>query len=457
MGDSESQSAKIKWDAEFLKELFAVAVNAARVDELLATKARVENDHWIYGAGDDAIAVPLPLRSSDGRLIVAGAGKAVATMARGLEAVLGERISHGAVVVKYRHGEALDRIRVLEAAHPIPDEAGFKATDDIQRMLAGTRPQDTVFFLLSGGASALLVAPAPGIPWQDKATVFTQLIRSPASIDEINCVRKHISSVKGGRLRQDIACAAFCTLSISDVIGDAPGTIGSGPTVPDPTTFTDAIAVMERHNLMAKAPDSVTTHLREGLAGRRPESPKALSRGLGASIYRVIASNRLSIAAVREAAQAHGCEVTVLTETMSGHTHMAAEQFARALLAAASRRKADSPPMLVIAGGETTLAVQGTGRGGRNQEFAMVSARALRGTHNVVLLSAGTDGTDGPTDAAGAVVDGETYARLAALGYDPERHLRENDVYPALDAVGALFRSGPTGTNVMDLVLGIAS
>lgn len=438
---------------ELLAHLHRVAVQAAHGGKVLVANSHVDGDVWRYTK--DSLAVPLPGRSSPGRVLIVGAGKAAAALARGMQSVLGERISDGVVVVKYGHRESLQRVRILEAAHPVPDASGVAATREVLRLLDDSTAADTVFCLLSGGASSLLVAPAPGLSFEDKVVAGRMLVNSGASIHEVNVVRKHLSAVKGGRLRDRARCRAFCTLAISDVLGDDPSVIGSGPTVPDESTFADALQIVDRYALRSLLPPAIVAHLQRG-AEREHVATTVQSGAAGDTSFRIVASIRLSIdACVREAARL-GLRVQIVTQEMSGHTHDAARSFAAALRAAAESRRAEDPPTLLLAGGETTLAVQGTGRGGRNQEFALVAAQALHDFRHVAVLAAGTDGTDGPTDAAGAFVDESLVFRARALGLDPADHLRRNDAYPLLDALGALHGTGPTGTNVMDLVIGLA-
>ncbi|HKU13671.1 MAG TPA: glycerate kinase [Steroidobacteraceae bacterium] len=419
--------------------LFDAAVRAARGDELPLANSILD--------------VPLP-RPGTGRVLVTGAGKAAASLARGLEAVLGDHIDSGAVLVKHGHGQQLQRIRVLEGGHPVPDAAGLAGTQQLMALVEGATGNDTMFFVLTGGASALLVEPAPGLSLADLQAANRLLVNGGAEIDEINAVRKHLSAVTGGRLRQRARCAAFCTLAISDVIGDPPAAIGSGPTVADPSTFEQCVAIVDRYRLRGALPRAVIDHLQRGAAGEIEETPKDTSAIFRDSPYRIVASNRISLDAAARVAREQGCRVEILTTEMQGHTHDAAHRFAATLRRIASAGTGDAPVVL-LAGGETTLAVEGDGRGGRNQEFALVAALDLQGMRNVAVLSAGSDGTDGPTDAAGALVDGATIARGLALGLDPHDALRRHDSYPLLDAVGALHRTGPTGTNVMDLVIGV--
>jgi hydroxypyruvate reductase len=428
--------------------LFDAAVHAARGEDLLAAHTTVSGDTWRYIGPGGVLDVALR-----GRVFVTGAGKAAASLARGLETVLGDRIDSGVVLVKHGHAQPLRRIRVLEGGHPVPDAAGLAGTQQLMQTVEAAAGGDTMFFALTGGASALLIEPAAGLSFADVQAASRLLVNGGAQIDEINAVRKHLSAVTGGRLRQRAKCATFCTLAISDVIGDSPAAIGSGPTVADPSTFPECIAIVERYGLRGVLPRAVIEHLERGSAGRLAETPKDASELFRSSPYRIVASNRISIDAAAHAAREAGCRVEILTTEMQGHTHEAAHRFAAALRQAATARR-DATPLVLLAGGETTLAVEGTGRGGRNQEFALVAALDLQGLDNVALLSAGSDGSDGPTDAAGAFVDGSTVARAAALGFDAQDFLRRHDSYPLLDALGDLHRTGPTGTNVMDIVIG---
>lgn len=427
-----------------LSSLFDVAVQAARGEDLLIAHSSVSENAWRYFGPGEPIEVPLT-----GRVFVTGAGKAAASLARGLEAVLGDRIDSGLVLVKHGHAQPLSHIRVLEGGHPVPDEAGLDGTRKLMQAVEASGADDTMFFVLSGGASALLVEPAAGLSFADLQAANQLLVNGGAQIDEINAVRKHLSAVTGGRLRQRAKCKTFCTLAISDVIGDSPAAIGSGPTVADPSTFAECLAIVGRYELREALPRAVMELLERGKAGLVDETPKDLRPGT----YRIVASNRLSVDAAARAARERGCQVEILTTEMRGHTHDAAHRFAAALRHAATART-DATPLVLLAGGETTLPVTGSGRGGRNQEFALIAALDLQDLGNVALLSAGTDGTDGPTDAAGGFVDGSTVPRALALGLDPQDFLRRQDSYALLDALGDLHRTGPTGTNVMDFVAG---
>ena len=387
------------------------------------------------------------------RVLVVGAGKAAAAMAAALHSILGDRLSGGLVVTKYGYASAgTGPIKLVEAGHPVPDEAGVAAARQMADLLAGGTGQDLVLAIISGGGSALLALPAAGISLADLQTTTDLLLRSGAPIGEINAVRKHLSQVKGGGLARLAAPSPVLGLILSDVVGDPLDAIASGPTAPDPTTFADAWAALERYGLTEQVPAPVRSRLQVGQRSDLPETPKP-----GAPLFDkvqniLVGSNRLAAEAAALEAQSWGLNALLLSTFVEGE----ARQVARVAGALAKElvhydRPAPRPACLVW-GGETTVTVRGTGRGGRNQELALAAALALDGVPNVLLAALGTDGTDGPTDAAGAVVTGETVARARALGLDPAAHLTNNDAYPFFDALDDLIRTGPTGTNVNDLL-----
>jgi glycerate 2-kinase len=277
-----------------LSELFDAAVGAARGEDLLIANSEAAHGVWRYFGPGGAVEVPLP-EPGRGKVLVTGAGKAAASLARGLEAVLGDRIDSGVVLVKHGHGQALQRIVVLEGGHPVPDAGSVAGTQQIMQTVEAASQNDTMFFVLTGGASALLVEPAPGLSFADVQTANRLLVNGGAQIDEINAVRKHLSAVTGGRLRQRARCATFCTLAISDVIGDAPTAIGSGPTVADPSTFQQCVAIVARYGLREALPRAVVEHLERGVAGLLEETPKETSPIFRDSQYRIVASNRISM------------------------------------------------------------------------------------------------------------------------------------------------------------------
>jgi hydroxypyruvate reductase len=386
-------------------------------------------------------------------IYVVGAGKAGATMAQGLEAVLGDRLGAGTVTVKYDHKAPVSRVMIREAGHPIPDAAGVQGAEAIMQVAQQAGADDLVFCLLSGGGSALLPAPVSGITLAEKQQLTGLLLACGASIDEINTIRKHLSQIKGGQLARRVAPATLITLVLSDVVGDRLDVIASGPTVPDPSTFQDCLELLGRYELLAQVPASILTHLQQGQAGACPETPKAGDAAFGHAQTVIVGSNRTALLAARQTAQDLGYRTLVLSALIQGE----AREVARVHAAVAREIRASgmplAPPACVLSGGETTVTLRGPGKGGRNQEFALAAALELAGLDRVVLLSAGTDGTDGPTDAAGAFADGQTVARAQALGLHPGHALRHHDSYVFFNALGDLLRTGPTGTNVMDMQL----
>ena len=384
---------------------------------------------------------------------VVGAGKAAAAMAAALHSILGDRLSGGLVITKYGHASPGDGpIELVEAGHPLPDEAGVEAARRMAGMLAGGTGRDLVLAIISGGGSALLALPAEGISLADLQATTDLLLRSGATIGELNAVRKHLSQVKGGGLARLAAPSPVIGLILSDVVGDPLDAIASGPTAPDPTTFAGAWAALERHDLTGRVPAPVRDRLQ---AGRRGELPETLKPGdpLFDRVHNiVVGSNRLAAEAAVEEARRWGLNTLLLSTFVEGEARQAARVAAALAKEMAYHDRPAPRPACLVWGGETTVTVRGAGRGGRNQELALAAALALDGAPGVLLVALGTDGTDGPTDAAGAVVTGETAARARAIGLDPAAHLADNNAYPFFDALDDLLRTGPTGTNVNDLL-----
>ena len=310
-----------------------------------------------------------------------------------------------------------------------------------------------MFCLLSGGGSALLPAPEAGISLTEKQQVTSLLLECGASIDEINVIRKHISRLKGGQMARLVAPATLITLILSDVVGDPLDAIASGPTVPDPSTYQDCLDIMARYNLLEQLPASVCAHLQRGQAGGCPETPKASDTAFARCQTVIIGSNRLALQAAHTTARALGYEALMLSSSIQGETRDIARMHAAIAQEMRQSGAPLAPPACVISGGETTVTIRGPGKGGRNQEFVLAAALDIADLERVVVLSGGTDGTDGPTDATGAVADGQTVARAKALGLEAAQFLRRNDSYHFFAALDDLLRTGPTGTNVMDIHL----
>lgn len=418
------------------------------VDPYVAVRACLCEDETGFGAGDGFYAY-----DDYERILVIGAGKAAAPMAQAVESVLGDRLTDGCVVVKYGHEAPTRRVRVLQAGHPVPDAAGLAAGAAILDLARQAGPRDLVICLLSGGGSALLEALPPGIGVADLQQTTDLLLASGATIHEINTLRKHLSLLKGGRLAAAVAPATLLTLVLSDVVGSPLDVIASGPTVPDPSTWADAGAVVEHYALADRLPVAVRRHLEAGLAGAVPDTPKPGDPLFARSRVCIVGDNAVAAAAAAAAAEREGYRSLILTTFLEGE----AREVARVAVALAREVQTHArpvpPPACLILGGETTVTLgPQPGRGGRNQELALAAAVALAGRRGITLVALATDGTDGPTDAAGGVVDGATLARGTALGLDAYDHLRRHDAYPYLEAVGALLKTGPTRTNVNDLL-----
>jgi glycerate 2-kinase len=375
------------------------------------------------------------------KIYVASFGKAAYAMSRALADALPDLIVRGVVVTKYGHvsAEPLPGIFELhEAGHPVPDEQG----------VAGT---GRVIDLLKQADGESLVAPSEGVSLDEKQQLTRTLLQAGADIVELNTVRKHLSRVKAGRLAEAARPARVLSLILSDVIGDRLDSIASGPTSPDKTTWADALDVVTRYDPDGKIPPTIMQLIRDGAVGRIPDTPKQGNPVFEGVENIIIGSNRIATEAARQKAVGLGFEPVVLTSGLQGEAREAALRLYRQVLESQSCLASDRKKICLIAGGETTVTVRGKGLGGRNTEMALAFAMAIEGTSGITFLSAGTDGTDGPTDAAGAVADGETIPKARALGLDPQSFLDDNDSYHFFEKTGGLFKTGPTGTNVMDL------
>jgi glycerate 2-kinase len=387
------------------------------------------------------------------RVLVVGAGKAVAPMAKALEDLLGDRIDTGLLVVKDGHGLPLKRIRIREAGHPVPDERGVAGTLEILNLLEGAGERDLVICLISGGGSALLIAPSEGIRLADKQAATKNLLACGATIHEINTVRKHLSRAKGGQLARTAHPAAVLSLILSDVVGDDLDVIASGPTVPDRSSFQDALEILQRYEIWDRTPVAVRERLSQGAEGLLAETPKPGDPALQRSTQVLVGSCLGALTAAARSAERLGYRSLILSSKAEGEAREVAKTFAAVGKEILSSSHPLAPPACVLMGGETTVTLQGEGRGGRNQEFVLSAAIAFDGTHPAVLLAGGTDGTDGPTDAAGAIADGFTIARARSLGMNPFDFLKRSDSYHFFKPLEDLIVTGPTRTNVMDVYM----
>lgn len=434
---------------EHARAIFEAGVEGADPAAAVRESLSLEGETLRVWTGREGLfAVDL---SGLGRIILIGAGKASAAMGGAVESLLGERIEGGIVVVRSGYGAALGRARVIEAGHPIPDEAGLKGAEAVLELVEHLGERDLLVSCLSGGGSALLPAPVPGISLEDKRALTELLLDSGANIQEINTIRKHCSLIKGGQLARRAYPAEVIALVLSDVVGNRLDTIASGPLYPDDTTFADCQAVLQRYGLSGLIPPAVRAHLERGLSGEVPDTPKRGEPCFSRVHHQVVADNKKALEAAAKKAGSLGYGPYLLTDSLQGESR----QVAKTLVALAGEVQRSghpvAPPACVLAGGEPTVTVRGPGRGGRCQELALAGAIALEGAENMVLLAAGTDGSDGPTDAAGAVADGTTLARAAGKGLDARGRLEANDSYPFFQELGDLVVTGPTLTNVMDL------
>jgi hydroxypyruvate reductase len=374
-------------------------------------------------------------------------------MAAAAEGVLGDRIADGVVVVKDGYRADTRRVRLLEAGHPVPDARGEAAARAIRALAESAGADDLFLVLVSGGGSALTPAPVPPITLADKQALTRLLLAAGANINQLNAVRKHCSQLKGGQLARAAAPARVHALLLSDVIGDPLDVIASGPTAPDASTFAEALAILERFDLTRRAPAAIVERLERGARGEIPETPKLEDPIFRRVTNTVIGNNLLVVEAAAARARALGYAPHVLTRSLEGE----AQEVARTLVGLAREIQAGrgpvAPPACLIAGGETTVTVRGTGIGGRCQEWALAAAIELEGVPGVVALAAGTDGTDGPTAAAGALADGDSARRARRLGQDLRARLADNDSNGVLATLGDLVITGPTNTNLLDLYL----
>lgn len=439
-------SEMIMGNEETVRKIFLKALESVGPSSLV--KGYAEKIHSYYSGKDLS------------GLVVIGFGKASFQMAKAVEDMIdNDLITGGIVVTKYGHAlsqesEALKKIKIYEAGHPVPDDNGITATEEIISLLKNTDKNTLVLCLVSGGGSALFVSPYEGMTLGEKQLITNLLLKSGADITELNTVRKHLSRVKGGRLAEIAYPSEIISLMISDVVGDALDVIASGPTAPDTSTFRDALGVIDKYGLRKKAPESVIDILERGRGGSIQETPKQDDRIFANVTNIIIGSNRKALEAARNEAYARRFETEIISSEITGEAKDVGKWLAgKAKEAKAQRHKGAK---CFISGGETTVTVRGEGKGGRNTELALSFAMEIEGVEGITLLSAGTDGNDGPTDAAGAVVDGETIKKAKGIGLNPQEYLDNNDSYNFFKKINSLLITGPTGTNVMDIQIVVA-
>lgn len=429
-----------------LRAIFDAGVRAVAPDAAL--KRHLQYDGQRLGVKDFGVDM------QGRRLLVVGAGKGAAPMAHAVEELLGERIHEGRVIVKYDHGLPLQRIALVEAAHPVPDRAGMAAAQDVLSLALSATERDVVLCLLTGGASALTPALCSGMELEDLRATTGLLLECGASIHEINAVRKHLSVFSGGQLARAASPALVLSLIVSDVVGDDLDVIASGPTVPDNSTFVLCRDIARRYDIWDRLPQVVRQRLHDGAEGRLPETPKAGDAIFSRVHNCLVATLDQALDAAAEEARARGFVPRVLTSSLTGEARDKARELVEIAVREARQLTPDSAPLCLLAGGETTVRLCGKGKGGRNQEMALAACIALHGEERVCGLFAGTDGSDGPTDAAGGFAHGAALG--AVLGNDgsiARAHLEENNSYVWLERSGLLLKTGPTRTNVMDMAV----
>jgi len=430
--------------------IFRVALAAANANAAVkrhlttsATRLRAGATNFAFAAMD--------------RILLIAVGKAASHMAEAVESRLGERFTGGLIITKQGHAMSYPgRCEVIEAGHPVPDENSLRAGQAVLGLLHELTPNDLLIVAISGGASALLCAPVEGVTLAAKQHTTNLLLRAGADIYELNCVRKHLSLLKGGSLAARAYPARVLSLLLSDVVGDPLDVIGSGLTAPDPSTFAQALRTLEKRGILQQVSPEVREHLEKGARGEVLETAKPGDGQFENVTNVVVGSSRQALEAAAEEAKHRGYRPLILSSRIQGEAREAARLHADILWEAVSSGHPVRPPACILSGGETTVTVRGDGKGGRNQEFALAAAIALSGARSVMMLSAGTDGSDGPTDAAGAIVTGDTVARATKFGHHAEDYLARNDSYHFFEALGDLVKTGPTGTNVMDVNIMLA-
>ncbi len=438
----------------FLEGIFRAAVAAVEPGHLVRSSLRRSSSGISLEAG--VVSASLSWEDLQNVYLVGG-GKAGRTMGNAALEILGDRVAAGVIAVPHGSGGMAGSVRFVEAGHPLPDAGSRRAAKEMMALLSGAGEEDLVLALISGGGSAMISAPARGVSPDDKVVVLRRLLRSGAGIAEFNAVRKHLSLVKGGRMAKAAHPSRVWAMLLSDVPGNDPSVIASGPFSPDPTTYVDARNILLRRDILAKIPQSARDHIETGVAGKIPETPKPGDPAFGNVLGALIGSNRVALEAAKAAAERSGA---VIARVLPGFLRGEARECGRAFVSELRSASASAPAghvVVLAAGGETTVTVRGKGSGGRNQEFALAAAIELDGEEGIAILSAGTDGVDGPTDAAGAYTRGDTCARARAAGLDPRAHLAKNDAYPFFRALSGLVMTGPTGTNVADIAIGAVS
>lgn len=428
------------------EQIFLSGVESVLPDKLIRSQVKL-TDNWMLCV----LGNRFPLQSFNNIYLIA-VGKAGALMAKEMELILGDYITDGLVVVKYGHGSKLQKLKLIEAGHPLPDQNGVEATKQILKIANRAEEKDLVICLISGGASALMADFPEGTTLNDLILTNELLVKSGADIKEINAVRKHLSGVKGGQLAKAIYPAATVSLILSDVIGDPVDVIASGPTCGDKSSFADALDVIEKYGLLGKLPPVITQYIHTGVAGQILETPKPGDIIFSKVQNFIIGNNKMALEAARRKALEFGYAAYVVPTKLEGDYKSVAKQVLKAIDEYRNWFK-EIKPICLLFGGEPTVKVTGNGLGGRNQHLALYCATKIAEKQNITILCAGTDGTDGPTDAAGAEVNSKTYENALINNIDPEKYLNDSDSYHFFEQHGGHIKTGSTGTNVMDMII----
>jgi len=430
-----------------IARILAAAIDAVDPDKAVANCLKQDKNHLqVGGQSYDLNRVQ--------RVFLIGFGKASLPMGQAAEKIIGDRLTQGVLISKTHPSKFTIRhssLTIVEASHPVPDERGVEGAQHIIELLQSTTPNDLVLFLISGGGSALLTAPVPEVHLADLQRVNNLILSCGADINEINTLRKHLSQVKGGGIARLASPAQVCSLILSDVIGDPLDVIASGPTVPDPTTFSDTLSIIEKYDLTQEIPSSILSHLHTGVRNEIPETPKVGDPIFERTNNFIIGNNLMAAQSALTQAKSEGLTPRLLTTKLKGE----AREIGQALAAIAQQIDATGDPIprpaCIVAGGETTVTLLGDGLGGRNQEVALSAVPGLAGLQDTFLITLATDGDDGPTDAAGAVISGDTLSQANLQGLNHAKYLSRNAAYEFFDPLGDLLKPGPTLTNVNDL------
>jgi glycerate 2-kinase len=427
-------------------EIFLAGVESVKPDNLIRRYVSVINNNLKIDKLDFDL-------STISNIYVVGAGKASAAMAQTIEHILGSRITEGHIITKYEHSVPLKFIGTTEAGHPVPDDNGIKGTGKILSIVKKAEKDDLVICLISGGGSALLADVPEGCTLDDLKKVSSILLKTGANITEMNCIRKHLSAVKGGQLSRAAAPARVVSLILSDVIGDPLDVIASGPTAPDPSTFADALSIISKYNIGNEIPEHILQILKDGLVNKRQETLKKSDKILTLTTNLIIGTNKLALSTAQQKAESLGYDSHIITNNLDSDVSEVASYITE-LAKHVCNQKTSNKTCLLFAG-EPTVKVKGNGLGGRNQHLALMSAVLLKDIPDITFLSGGTDGSDGPTDATGAVVDSLTLQKAFDLGLNPEQFIENSDSYSFFKQAGGLIITGPTQTNVMDLMIAL--